>query len=392
VVACDGLSALRKVQSQKITEPTEAHYDLISAIRSLQQRLPLQVTFKHVKGHQDTGQTMVLSREAWMNIKMDEQAKRKVSVDGPHEQLRHIPYEGWSCLIEGKRITKHLTETLRQYLTGGPLLNHWAMRQRFKPGTETQIDWNMTAKAMRALPRAKQIWISKYSARFLPYGTNMTHWQLGSQAKCPRCPCHKEDKEHVLRCPAESAVAEWKKALEQLDNWMQATKTNPQLRQDILAGLRRWHDEEANTAGQTEDSEPSIIQASIGWGLALEGCVAMRWREEQDNFWKACKSRKSSKRWTTALITRLMMTDWDMWQHRNKALHESDVNRQEIIEDAINQQISQVYEQGHDHLPPVVRPLMKRSLPQLLCLPAPYKRQWMATIEAVRKQVQSLIG
>ena len=86
------------------------------------------------------------------------------------------------------------------------------------------------------------------------------------------------------------------------------------------------------------------------------------------------------------------MTDWDMWQHRNKALHESDVNRQEIIEDAINQQISQVYEQGRNHLPLVVRPLMKRSLPQLLRLPAPYKRQWMATIEAVRKRVQSLIG
>jgi len=155
--------------------------------------------------------------------------QRKVSVDGPHAPLRHIPYKGWSCLIEGKQITKHLVETLRQHLIRGPLLKHWAMKQWFKPGMETQIDWNMMAKAMQALPRAKQIWISKYSAQFLPYGTNMTHWQLGSQAKCPRCPCQKEDKAHVLCCPAESAMLEWKKALEQFDNWMQATKTNPQL-------------------------------------------------------------------------------------------------------------------------------------------------------------------
>jgi len=35
VVTCDGLSALRKAQSQQITDPTEAHYDLISAIQSL---------------------------------------------------------------------------------------------------------------------------------------------------------------------------------------------------------------------------------------------------------------------------------------------------------------------------------------------------------------------
>jgi len=127
-------------------------------------------------------QTIVLSREAWMNIEMDEHAKWKVLVDSPHVQLQSIPYEGWSCLIEGKRITKHLAEALRQHHNGRPLLNHWAMKQQFMPGTETQIDWDMAAKAMQMLPQAKQIWVLKYSARFLPYGTNMTCWQLGSQA------------------------------------------------------------------------------------------------------------------------------------------------------------------------------------------------------------------
>jgi len=50
------------------------------------------------------------------------------------------------------------------------------------------------------------------------------------------------------------------------------------------------------------------IQDNIGWGLALEGCLAMRWWEEQDIFWKAIKSRKSSWRWTIELLKRLMMT------------------------------------------------------------------------------------
>jgi len=264
------------------------------------------------------------------------------------------------------------------------------MKQWFKLGTKTQIDWDMTAKAMRALPQAKQIWVSKFSARFLLYGTNMTHWLLGSQAKYPWCPCPKEDKAHVMRCLVESAMLEWKKALEQLDNWMQAAKTNPQLWQDILAGLQQCHDVEANAGVPMEGSDPSMVQASIGWGLALEGCIAVWWREEQDNFWKACKSRKSSKHWTMALITWLMMTTWDMWQHWNKALHESEVNWQEIIEDTINQQISQAYAQECDHLPREAQPLMKWSLKQLLQLPAPYKQQWMAILGAVQKQVQSL--
>jgi len=190
----------------------------------------------------------------------------------------------------------------------------------------------------------------------------MTHWQLGSQVKCPRCLCPKEDEAHVMWCPVESAMLEWKKALEQLDNWMQATKTNLQLWQDILARLCQWHDDEADAGVLMDGSEPSAVQVSIGWGLALEGCVVGRWREEQDNFWKACKSRKSSKCWTMTLITKLMTTAWDMWQHWNKALHESEVNWQEIIKDAINQQISQVYEQGCNHLPREVWPLMKSFL------------------------------
>jgi len=70
-MACNGLSALWKAQATHLTEPSEAHYDLISVIRVLRQSLPVQLTFQHVKGHQNSGQMMVLPCLAWMNIKMD---------------------------------------------------------------------------------------------------------------------------------------------------------------------------------------------------------------------------------------------------------------------------------------------------------------------------------
>jgi len=37
------------------------------------------------------------------------------------------------------------------------------------------------------------------------------------------------------------------------------------------------------------------IQDSIGWGLALEECLAKWWCKEQELFWKAFKSWKSSQ-------------------------------------------------------------------------------------------------
>jgi len=130
------------------------------------------------------------------------------------------------------------------------------------------------------------------------------------------------------------------------------------------------------------------LQDSIGWGIALERCITMHWWEEQDLFWKAFKSRKSSKRWTTALITCLITTAWGMWQHQNEALHESEVNQQEILGDAINQNICQAYAQGKGQLLKGAMSLMKWPLSKLLRLAAPYKQQWLARLEAVRAPFQ----
>jgi len=179
----------------------------------------------------------------------------------------------------------------------------------------------------------------------------MARWNLRTQTQCPRCACPKEDKEHLLRCPAESAVAVWKKALDELDNWMAAAQTHPQIRQDIIAGLNKWHDNDMTPHQLRDPSLAVTLQDGIGWGVVFEGCLARQWREEQEIYWKAIKSRKSSRRWTVALLQRLMTTAWDMWQHRNKALHESDTNKQAIVEADINQEIRHAYEREGPTLP-----------------------------------------
>ncbi len=57
-----------------------------------------------------------------------------------------------------------------------------------------------------------------------------------------------------------------------------------------------------------------------------------------------------------------MTMAWDMWNHRNKALHEQEENQPEILEAAVNQQIQEVYEQGRQQLPLDAHALMNRSL------------------------------
>jgi len=45
-----------------------------------------------------------------------------------------------------------------------------------------------------------------------------------------------------------------------------------------------------------------MSQDNIRWGVVMEGCLSIWWKEEQDIYMKAFKSRKSSKQWTMALI------------------------------------------------------------------------------------------
>jgi len=85
-----------------------------------------------------------------------------------------------------------------------------------------------------------------------------------------------------------------------------------------------------------------------------------------------------------------MMTAWDMWNHRNKALHEEEANKQAILEDAVNKKIRDTYQQGRALLPFNARSLMKRPLAKLLQFPEHYKRQWIASVEAAKAQFTRL--
>jgi len=106
VVACNGLSALKKASSTYPTNLNETNYDLISAIQNLCQMLPLTLVFTHVKGHQDSSQIMALPRLAWLNIQMDANAKAKLAMVSQSKHNDPIPNEGRMCSIEGQHIIR----------------------------------------------------------------------------------------------------------------------------------------------------------------------------------------------------------------------------------------------------------------------------------------------
>lgn len=62
-------------------------------------------------------------------------------------------------------------------------------------------------------------------------------------------------------------------------------------------------------------------QEKIGWTNFFLGRWSPKWQAIQAKHYERISSKKSPRRWATAVIHRLFLVAWDLWQHRNDQLH-----------------------------------------------------------------------
>jgi len=86
---------------EKMIDPFAAHANLLNACQQMEQLLPCQVQFVHIKGHQDNGYPMVLTQLAWLNIKVDLAAKAHIDMLQKGKAAYQILNEAWLLEIKG---------------------------------------------------------------------------------------------------------------------------------------------------------------------------------------------------------------------------------------------------------------------------------------------------
>jgi len=97
-------------------------------------------------------------------------------------------------------------------------------------------------QAIRGLPKAQQRWVAKTEARFLPYGTNMNHWNLQQEDQCPRCYQSAGNKNHITQCHTphtHHTHQQWDNAIDQFNKWLQQTQTDPKIQQELMNGAKK---------------------------------------------------------------------------------------------------------------------------------------------------------
>jgi hypothetical protein len=147
--------------------------------------------------------------------------------------------------VNGKKVCKQFSGTLRDAIHSDSLTQWWMKESRTKGAkfTQMQIELMDTMAAKAAWTSAKTArpkWICKHAADLLPVGRNMKQWQFWKHHKCPRCFEDDGDRAHVLRCQDQRACTQRTKVLEAFDTWLQTIKISKEIRQTILAQVRAW--------------------------------------------------------------------------------------------------------------------------------------------------------
>jgi hypothetical protein len=136
---------------------------------------------------------------------------------------------------------------------------------------------------------------------------------------------------------------------------------------------------------------PAVVQKqdAIGWQSFLEGRPLLGWSEVQHRYYEFLDSRRTGLRWLTALIQKLWDVAWDMWDHRNRVLHDQEHS---VARDLQIQQITDEFATGSVGLAREAKLLFSGGLQSLLQRLPAYQTAWLIRIQAARARAERRDG
>jgi hypothetical protein len=384
IIGCDGLSALNKARfDSDFANPNEPQFDLITAIRQIRQKSSSTWQWRHIKGHQDEVRPVnELDKWSLWNIKMDTAAKAHWINTKGTSVFEPLFGEPWPTVVDGKKIVSNMRQELRLACNTPPALEYWRRKDRFGSVPPEEIDWDTLGHAMASLPIQRQHWISKTTTGFCSTGRMMVRRKERESDACPRCG-EPEDIVHVWQC-AHDTDKLWTKALSDLQSWLDSNGSHPEITNLIIDRLSRWRSGDTTAASTPRIpwlQELAKKQDQCGWRNFFEGFLLTDWYAIITLHLTRTRSRKSPRRWISALIRKMWLIAWDLWEHRNGYLHVKDSS---ILISQLDAQIAEQFETGVTSLDSDTKSLFQQGLPFILTRPMDVKQQWLRRVRAAR--------
>ena len=284
IIACDGISALRKVfEKGNNIHPSHKHADLLSATKKILKLLPITILTQHIKGHQDEYTPYdILPRMAQLNVDADTRAKLQlqVCIQEKIDTLSFTPHHLSFPTIKQDNtiIRQQIKDTLYKCIADVKLLKAWKEKERITDTSENQIDWQAQEKAMNSSSLGHQRFICKWVSNTTATGKNMTRWKMRYEGQCPFCYAPQEDRDHILRCDNIDSKNIWNDSIKEFKKHLQQQDTKPILLNAIITELHHWRNKTTTNLTSYHNNIKPIIkqQREIGWGQFLEGLIGKK--------------------------------------------------------------------------------------------------------------------
>ena len=170
------------------------------------------------------------------------------------------------------------------------------------------IEWKALKQAVKGLPMGKQRWQTKLVTGFIGHYAALYDWKEMKSPSCLLCSAEvKETSSHILLCTNKRAIQFYDHRIqEDLQINMETTNTHHgliKLFKEILLAWRRGLIDSIDTQIYPPNIQEAFReQTCTGWTNFVVGRWSKKWQVIQRDYYTMVKSRRSAKRWATALI------------------------------------------------------------------------------------------
>jgi hypothetical protein len=383
-LGCDNEAALWEAFGDDDITVSQPSHDILQAIRHQLSTSNLQWKSKHVKGHQDDIKDAELDEWAIANIDMDTKAKEycKEIIEagtGPTIANRMIG-EGWRVVLNGANVASKIGATIYDHIYKEECISYWEKKNRLQYTPRDDVDWVSYRRAIQRMPQPKQIWTTKHFSGWEGTGKMMKRWEERETDECPRC-LLPENHRHIVQCQSITAKKEFGIITEDLRNWLGRT-TSAVMRAAIMEQIDAYQQNRFGIINYLWDREIKSAmsrQSMMGKRAFAEGFLSIKWRRQQEEWFKNTQSRKSAEVWTACLIEKILMISWDMWEARNGLIHGATEERQNIIIRELDGRLERTLNEGKNNkfLPPLDAGFFKTNINQMREKTERTKRIWL---------------
>ena len=328
-----------------------------------------------------------LDRWATLNVEMDGLAKahwaRSVGRERPSSKVYAEP---WSVWFRGDKLVTPFREKNYETIHGPPLDDYWVQRKRFKADLYPRYDWEALDDDIPLLPLSRRLWVTKHLSGWCSVGRMAQRWRLRDTDECPRCQWP-ENARHVSSCKVPRAISQMETSVTNFKVQLGRIYTSPAVINVISRRLMEW--KRGELFSQIQSTHPYVNvalreQDLMGWDAFLEGSISQEWRQAQEYFLAFSKSKKTSKRWASALIQKVFDVAWDQWEHRNGILHEVDNKFDQETTIRVDAEIKRQFRVGTGSLPQADHGLFRAGVQRILDRPLKQKHRWLTFVRAAR--------